>query len=369
MSEGPPAAKPGDKPPQTGATRRERLAGIRGVGDWTQSMNRYHLVLLLAAVALATLAVVPVAIAADDDGDDETDAPGELLAGGVAAQEAELAAEVDERAFGQAIATAAAEGDTEALAALIDERIEADEAALDELTDRLETLDEQYADGELTRGEYRQAIAQLEVERQSIVRSSGDALAAAWSLPDDELAAHGVDLEALEALQANASELGGDEVRDHARSIAGPHVGNASPDRPSATDRILGQVLVDDPERAVERVDHWVTHTERQHDRVSDRAERFNDTQAGPPGDVDPAVFDELDAAADELGAAADALADAEAALADGDDDAALEHAQTAAEAAAAASDHTHAAMALLGHGPGAPGHGGPHGGGGPPGH
>lgn len=329
-------------------------------------MNRYHITLLLAVLAVAGMAIVPGAIAVDSDEEDEP-APGEHLTGAIGAQSAELDAEVDERAFGQAIANAAAEGDSEALAALITERTEHNEAQLDELADRIETIETAYAEGELSTAEYRHAIAQLEVERQSIERTSGEAATAALGMPAEELEAHGINVTAIETLQANASELGGEAVSELARQIAGPNVGNASPDRPSMADRMIGQIEGQDATVAIERAAHWVDHAERTADRLHDRAEWFDDADRGPFDEVDQAVWDELEAASAAIDSAHSALDEAEAALADGDEAAAIEHAQTAASHAAEANEHAAAAAGELHIGGGDIGPGPPIGGG-PPG-
>ncbi len=346
----------------------ERLQGIRPSIPIHLDMNRYLLALVVAAIVVASLIVVPGAIAnGADDGPDP--APGERLMGGITAQDAELDSEVDERAFGEAIATAAAAGNTTALADLIEERIEQNEQRYGELQERLATLEAQREDGNLSVGEYRAAIAELEVERKSLARTTAEAADAANGLPAEVLEERGINVTAIELLHANASELGGQEVREIARGIAGPQVGNASPERPSTTDRMLNQVTrFDDSNRSIDRAEHWVERSERLTERVTERANLFNDSSGGPPGEVSDSVWSNLDEATTEIELAQAAIEDATAALAEGDEEAALEYAVAAATHAATASEYAQAAAAdLRGH----PGHGAPvnpPGGGGPPG-
>lgn len=346
----------------------ERLQGIRQGSTFHSHMNRYILVLIVAAIVIAGLIVVPGAIAnGADDGSDP--APGERLMGSITAQDAELDSEVDERAFGEAIATAAAAGNTTALADLIEERIEQNEQRYAELQERLATLETQREEGNLSEGEYRAEIAKLEVERKSLARTTAEAADAANGLPTEVLDERGINVTAIELLHANASELGGQEVREIARGIAGPHVGNASPERPSTSDRMLNQVTrFDDPNRSIDRAEHWVERSERLTERVTERANLFNESPGGPPGEVSDSVWSNLENATTELKLARAAIEDAMTALADGDEEAALEHAVTAATHAMDASESAHAAAAdLRGH----PGHGtnpNPPRGGGPPG-
>lgn len=313
-------------------------------------MNRYHVTVLLALVVLAGIVLVPVAFADSHDESDDV-APGERLMGSIGAQDAELTSEVDERAFGEAIATAAAEGDTSKLADLIQERTQRNEQQLDNLTERLEELDQKLENGTISKGQYNAEIAKLEVQRQSIVRTSEQAANAANGLPADVLVDRGINVTAIERLKANASEFGGQELREVAKSIAGPDVGNASPQRPSMGDRMVNQVTrFDEPNRTLDRASHWIDHAERVIDRVTQRAELLNGSDRGPPGQVDEEVWTKLDAASEELEAAKQALANATEALADGDEATAREYAKLAAEHATAATDFaTEAADELRG--------------------
>lgn len=323
-------------------------------------MTRYTLILLVAVAVLVSMVLVPIAIA-DADGDDGDDvAPGERLMGGVAAQEAELHTEVDERAFGQAIATAMADGDTEALAGLLADRADRLEANVTELEARLAYLEAEHEAGNLSTGEFRAEIAKLEVERQSLVRVSDLVVNATMGLPDDVLDERGINVTAIERLQATASELGGQEVRDIARSIAGPHVGNASPDRPSPGDRMLGQIdRFDDPDQSIAQAERLVDRAEAIVDQGIDQAELVaGDT--GPGDGVDDEVWAMLDDAEHALDDAMSALANAEDALEAGDEETAVEYAVEAAEHAMTAIEHANDALSQLRGPPGVPGGGVP---------
>lgn len=326
-------------------------------------MNARHLIWLLAPMVLIGLLVVPPAMAGDDD---ESADPGAQLAGGVGAQAAELDAEVNERAFGQAIAEAAVEGDTDALAALIADRMETGEANLTALSAELDALQSQYEAGELSEGEYRFRLATLEVERQSLLRTTGEALNATAGIPADAIDAHGINVTAMEQLREQAHTLGGEEVRELARQIAGPNVGVPGAERPSMTDRLRQHLeQTDDPSVAIDRAGHWVAHTDRALDRQLDRAERFDDSDRGPVDEVDPAVWDQLEAANESLTAAFASLEDAQAALEAGDETMAIEHAIAAMEHATDANTAVMDAASALrpgpaGHQPGPPGNGPP---------
>ena len=309
-------------------------------------MNRYHIALLMAVVVLVGVAVVPVALADDDEPSDA--APGERLMGSIGAQEAELGNEVDERAFGEAIAAAASEGNTSALADLIEDRADRNEQRLADLKERLSGLEQQLEDGEITRGQFNAEVTKLEVERQSIVRTTAETADAANGLPTELIEERGINVTAIELLQQEASELG-PEINEIAQSIAGPNVGHAAPDRPTASDRLVNQVLhFDDVNQSIERTAHWIDHTDRTIDRITDRAERFNDSQAGPPFEVTDEVWANLENASTELELAKAALEAANDELAAGNESAAWEHVEEAATHTAAASTYANTAAAEL---------------------
>ncbi len=324
-----------------------------------RSMNRYHITLLVIAVVVASMMIIPVVAADDDDSDDI--APGERLAGSMSAQEAEIGTDIDERGFGQAIAAAAADDDMDTLADLIAERIERNTGNVSELEVRLSDLEARHEAGEISTGEFRAELAKLEVERQSIVRTSGVAMNATMGIPAELLDERGINVTAIELLRANASELGGHEVRDIARSIAGPNVGNASPERPSASDRMVDQVLrFDDANRSIDRAAHWIDQTNRSIERVTDRAERLNATDRSPAEEVPDEVWVYLGNATTSIEEANILLDDARAELADGNETEANELAVAAVEHAVTANEYAQRASNML-HGPvGGPPAGGP---------
>lgn len=309
-------------------------------------MKPIHVALLIAIVLLVAIAMIPLA-AADDGGDvdDAEVAPGERMMGAVGASNAELVADVDERAFGLAIAEAAADDDTDAILDLISDRIDRNVEAVDALTDRLDSLQAQREQGELTHGQYQAQVAQLEIQRQSVERTSQMSVQATQGMPVDKLEERGINVTAIEKLQTQASELGGQEVRDIARSIAGPNVGNVSVGPPSLGDRVVIQVeRAETPERTVERAANAVDRAEHVLERAQDRAE------ANPERDVD----DLLTSASNELAAAQELLIQAETALA-ADDPEFRHRAIEASEHASLAIQYANAAMQQLQGPPGAP--------------
>lgn len=190
---------------------------------------------VLALVALTAMPVAGVAgasVAQNDTDDGETDgtdggnesdvAPGERLSGVVGAQSAELGGEVQERAFGLRLANAST---NESAADVVAEQATEIQQRLDGLDQRLNDLREQREAGEITRGEFAARAAEIEAERASLERVANHTAAAAGELPADLLEERGVNASAIDQLAQRASELGGQEIRDVARGIAGENVG------------------------------------------------------------------------------------------------------------------------------------------------
>jgi len=150
-------------------------------------------------------------------------APGEQIAGALGAEGAALDTEVSERSFGVQLAAAETNGST---AGVVAERLDAIETRLDELEAQNATLAEQYENGSLSHGAYAAQAAIIEVERASLARQLNASQTATRGLPADVIAENGVDTTAIETLRSRASELGGQQVRELAQSIAGPGVGN-----------------------------------------------------------------------------------------------------------------------------------------------
>lgn len=189
--------------------------------------DRFRPVLTLAAIVAVVLAAPAAAAAAagvstDATQEDEEITPGQRLGGALGAQQTELDGELEERTFGLKVARAASD---EAAADVVAERLEAVEKRLAELEQRREDLEAAREAGEIDRGEYAAEMAKLEAERASLERQVDRANATAAELPADVLEERGVDASAIQTLKDRADELGGQEVADVARSIAGEDVG------------------------------------------------------------------------------------------------------------------------------------------------
>ena len=164
--------------------------------------------------------------------------PGERVAGVVGTQGAELEGEIDERAFG--VAVAQAESD-EARADVVADRIERIEHRLDEHERRAAELEDQREAGEISEGQYRAKMARLDAEVRTTHRLANASGQAAADLPEEVREERGVDAEKLDTLRERAGEVGGPELREIARSIAGPEAG-----QPMGGPQAPGQFDADD---------------------------------------------------------------------------------------------------------------------------
>lgn len=201
------------------------------------------LVALIVAVGMVGMAV-PMAVA--DEADDANDAaevePGEQLAGVLGVQDAELEGELDDRTFGIQVANAATEDEA---ADVVADRLDDVEADLEDLEDRHADLEDAREAGEISEGQYQAETAEIAAEKGNLERAANDSGAVAAELPEDVLAEHGIDVEAIETLQTEASELGGEQVSEIAQSIAGDHVGQSMAEDPE--DRIPDHPGTDGP--------------------------------------------------------------------------------------------------------------------------
>lgn len=203
------------------------------MSDWDRvpdTMKRTGTILVALAVVIA-LTAVPIGAAATFAGGGEADtdapandsaAPGEQLAGAVGVQDAELDGEVTERAYGLQIANAQSDG---AKADVVETQLEDVEQRLAAHEAELEELREARDGGEISNGTYQAKVATLAAEKGTTERMAGHAGETAGDLPADVLDERGIDVDAIEELRQNASELGGEEVSEIARSIAGDNVG------------------------------------------------------------------------------------------------------------------------------------------------
>lgn len=179
-------------------------------------------VLLAVPVAMAAPAAVGSGVGAQDEGEDDV-APGERVSGAIGAEQAELDGEVSERSFGVRLDRAASD---EERADVVGSELDAVERRLAALDERLAALEQRREEGEITHGEYAASVARIEAERRSLERRVQRTEAGAERLPDGVRAERGADRERVQTLRQRASELGGQEVREIARGIAGPGVGN-----------------------------------------------------------------------------------------------------------------------------------------------
>jgi len=156
-------------------------------------------------------------------------APGAQLAGVVGVQGAEIEGDVRSRSFGIRVARAAS---NESRAAVVAEQLGDVEQRLSELEAEHEALREARENGSLSEGEYRARAARLHAESRTVQRLANQSADAAAGIPEETLAANGVNATAIQTLRDRAGNLSGQETAAIARSIAGEGVGQ--PARPAA---------------------------------------------------------------------------------------------------------------------------------------
>lgn len=179
----------------------------------------------LAAFPMAGLAAQTTESTATPT-ENATVAPGEQLSGVVGVQDAELEGEVQSRAYGSRIANASG---NDSRAAVVAEQLGDIEQHLTELEQRRQALDEARENGSMSEGQYRARIARLAAETRTVERLANQSNATVQDLPAKSLEAKGLNATAIKTLSERASELGGPEVAEIARSIAGENVGNGLP--------------------------------------------------------------------------------------------------------------------------------------------
>lgn len=184
---------------------------------------------LLAVVALLGAG----SVGALDDGtesltyaaaENDSATPGEQFAGSVGVGHSEVEGEVDARAFEKRLG--AAEDDDERAAVLADQ-LNRSEQRLNELQEQRAELRDARDAGEISEREYRIRITSLAADVAGVERMANSSVAAAEGIPDETLAANGVDVERIEDLRTNARDLRGGEVSEIARTIAGEGAGGA----------------------------------------------------------------------------------------------------------------------------------------------
>jgi len=189
--------------------------------------------ILLAVALVSALVAVPLGVsaaAAEQIETNESDgvAPGERLAGVVGIQQAAVSGDLSDRRYEARLERA----DTDAeRAAIVAERRDEIDRRLDDHRTELAELRAAREAGNITEGTYRARVATLAAEKGSTERAAERASETARQLPADVLDARGVSVDELEALRANASELGGPETATIAREIGGPNVSTPAGER------------------------------------------------------------------------------------------------------------------------------------------
>lgn len=190
--------------------------------------------LVSLALVFAAVAMVPLGslAAGEEPTSQQTDAnesaadvaPGQRLGGVVAVGQTELETDVDARAFNLSVARAAT---AEARADVVQERFRTIEERFTQLQERKRTLDQARENDSMSEGAYRARVTELAAGLERTERLANATQRAAGDLPPELLEEKGIDVEAIRTLREQANELGGREVADIARDIAGPSVGKA----------------------------------------------------------------------------------------------------------------------------------------------
>lgn len=206
------------------------------------AMARAWTITITIMLLISMIGTGPLAAAASDETHESDDpAPGEQLAGVVEVQDAELDGELDQRAFGIAVATAANDS---AKANVVADQMTDVEERLDELDQRKADLDEQREAGEISHGRYAAETAQLATEVDTAEQLLNASEQETDGLPAELLKERGVNASAIGTLQERADELNGPEVADIARSIAGNSSG--APTGPDQAGPPMNEMETDD---------------------------------------------------------------------------------------------------------------------------
>lgn len=239
-----------------------------------------------------------------------TVAPGERLSGVIGVQEAEIEGEVEERAFGIAVARAANDSQrADAVLAQINQSSE----RLAELRDQRRELEQARENGSMSEGQYRSRLAALAQRTENVKRLANQSENVSKSLPEDVLREKGVNVTAIQTLKSDAENLSGPEVAAVARSIAGGEDGQPEAyDAPNAT----------------EAIEHAEARVAAARERLNETRTLINDTNASEN------ATEALAEAEAQLEQAEQALEEARAASEEGDTERARELADDAADAA-----------------------------------
>lgn len=214
-------------------------------------MERIGTVLIVIGLVIAMIAI-PIGAAGaisqpstDAPNDTQSVEPGAHIAGVVGIQHAELDGDVADRTFGIKVAQAQTDDEAADIVAerlgQIEERLAAHETSIAELQRDRDA-------GNMSESTYRAKVATLVAEKNQTERAAGQTAAVAEGLPEDVLRDRGINVEAIHELRINASELGGPEVSEIARSIAGSDGANER-DRGPPEQSPAGDSPADRPDR------------------------------------------------------------------------------------------------------------------------
>lgn len=159
--------------------------------------------------------------------------PGARLAGVLGSQGAELDGEVESRSLAVRLRGA---DSPDAKAAVVADAAAGLEARLAALRERKANLTAAYRNGTLSRAAYRAKVAALAARVETVERMANRTSRSASRLPEETRREHGVNVTAVERLQANASELGDGEVAATAREVAGRDRGASASERRNGSD-------------------------------------------------------------------------------------------------------------------------------------
>ncbi|WP_435196187.1 hypothetical protein [Natronomonas sp. EA1] len=236
--------------------------------------------------------------------------PGERLSGIIGVQEAEIEGEVEERAFGIAIARAATDGQrADAVLTQINESRE----RLAELREQRSELEQARENGSISEGTYRAKAAALAERVEMVKRLTNRSASVSEGLPEDLLREKGINVTAIKSLATEAETLTGPEVAAIARSIAGGADGT-----PEAYQ----------PPNASAAIDHAEMSVQTAREQLNRTRQLVNDTNASEN------ATEALAEAAAQLERAEAALERARNASAAGDENRARMLAEQAADAA-----------------------------------
>lgn len=154
--------------------------------------------------------------------DEDEITPGERLGGMIGVQQAEIEGEVRERGFGMALERSAT--DHNRTADLVANQQERQQQRLADLEERHAQVREDCE--EMTPGACQAAMARIGAERAHTERMLNHTQATAMGLPEERLEERNINVTAIAELRERAHMMGGQEVRDHARAIAGPRAGH-----------------------------------------------------------------------------------------------------------------------------------------------